>query len=472
MSSFSTRLFEEVKPDFFRLLGYDSAFLYLDAIDAVAAAIPSRGGGLMRADALGIIEDILRINPGAPLEGETPADASIGLKGNLVLNKLITSGWLEEPERSDYQKEVFLDAHAETMLAALREISQVDTAQFTGRLRNACHTLCDDQAASSFTWDDLKACLGNLEAGMRELKAMSKSVERLTRKQLAAANLAESVAIVYGDFSSEIANKCYRELVRAQLPEKLVAARRGLLVLTDNDEVHKRLQKGAMHHDKALDAGRAFSLVVQTLEQVESALLSVEPLTERVDARTAEFARRSRARIHYLSTVGSSRGRQVQDVFRMISERYAGARLANIDEDIGLPGLQIGDPGMIGADSLRTPPSARSIGEIEAIADEVSEADKERCLEQMASNIAFSLTVDRAHRFLERMHCGRGQKISSADIEIHNSDDVEDVVSLLLYSDTDDADYRIAVSDEPGVARATDTKGGYVIERFEVTRDE
>lgn len=472
MSSFSTRLFEEVKPGFFRLLGYDSAFLYLDAVDAVATAIPSRGGGLMRADAAGILEDILRMNPGTPLEGETLEDTSIGMKANLVLNKLISSGWLEEPERSDYQKEVFLDAHAETMLAALRQISQLDTTEFTGRLRNACHTLCDSQAASSFTWDDLKACLGNLEAGMRELKAMSKSVERLTRKQLAAANLAESVAIVYGDFSSEIANKCYRELVRAQLPEKLVAARRGLLVLTDNDEVQKRLQKGAMHHEKTLDAGRAFSLVAQTLEQVESALLSVEPLTERVDARTAEFARRSRARIHYLSTVGSSRGRQVQDVFRIISERYAGARLANIDEDIGLPGLQIGDPGMIGADSLRIPPSARSIGEIEAIADDVSEDDKEKCLEQMASNIAFSLTVDRAHRFLERMHCGRGHRISSADIEIHNSDDVEDVVSLLLYSDTDDADYRIEVSDEPGVARATDTKGGYVIERFEVTRDE
>lgn len=63
MSDFSTRLFEDVKPDFFRLLGYDSAFLYLDAIDAVAAAIPSRGGGLRRADALSVIEDILRINP-------------------------------------------------------------------------------------------------------------------------------------------------------------------------------------------------------------------------------------------------------------------------------------------------------------------------------------------------------------------------------------------------------------------------
>lgn len=472
MSSFSTRLFEEVKPGFFRLLGYESAFLYLDSIDAVATAIPSRGGGLLRPEALGILEDILRINPGTPLEEETPEDASIGLKANLILNKLISSGWLEEPERSDYQKEIFLDAHAETMLAALRQISQLDTAEFTGRLRNACHTLCDNQAVSSLTWDDLKACLGNLEVGMRELKSMSKSVERLTRKQLAAANLAESVAVVYGDFSTEIANKCYRELVRAQLPEKLVEARRALLALTDNDEVHKRLQKGAMYHDKALDAGKASSLVTQTLDLVESALLSVEPLTEHVDARTAEFARRSRARIHYLSAVGSSRGRQVQNVFQMLSERFTGTRLANADDDMSLPGLQICDPGIIGTDSLRTPPSARSIGEIEAIADDVSDEDKELCLDQMASNLAFSLTVDRAHRFLERVNCGCGQKLSSADMDILTSDDIEDVVSLLLYSDTEDADYRIEVSDDLSVSREIDRKGGYAIERFEVIRDE
>lgn len=76
---------------------------------------------------------------------------------------------------------------------------------------------------------------------------MSKSVERLTRKQLGAATLERSVTIVYGDFSSEIANKCYRELVRAQLPEKLVQAGRGLDHLSTRESVLVRLQKGLMH---------------------------------------------------------------------------------------------------------------------------------------------------------------------------------------------------------------------------------
>ncbi|MBA3560440.1 MAG: hypothetical protein H0W30_17800 [Gemmatimonadaceae bacterium] len=143
----------------------------------------------------------------------------------MVLNKLIASGWLEEPERNDYQRQVFLDPNAEILLDAIRRIAQPDPAQFTGLLRIACNDLANPNAAELFSWEDLRACLTNLEAGVRELKAMSKSVERLTRKQLGASTLERSVTIVYGDFSSEIANKCYRELVRAQLPEKLVQAR-------------------------------------------------------------------------------------------------------------------------------------------------------------------------------------------------------------------------------------------------------
>lgn len=93
---------------------------------------------------------------------------------------------------------------------------------------------------------------------------MSKSVERLTRKQLGAATLERSVTIVYGDFSSEIANKCYRELVRAQLPEKLVQARRGLDHLSTRESVLNRLQTGVMHHRPNIDAADAMVEVIRT----------------------------------------------------------------------------------------------------------------------------------------------------------------------------------------------------------------
>lgn len=473
MARLSSQLFEEVRPDFFRILGFENAALYLDAVDALAAAMPRRGEGLARAEAADIIADLLRMNPDLRVEDAAAAGDSIGGRSNFVLNKLIASGWLEEPERSDYQRQVFLDANAEILLGAIRKIAQPDPAQFTGLLRMACSRLAEETAEETFSWEDLEACLANLESGLRELKAMSKSVERLTRKQLGAASLDRSVAIVYGDFSSEIVNKCYRELVRAHLPEKLVEARRGLDRLLTSEAVLTRLQSGVMHHRKSLDAGAAMAEVVGTFEAVEAAPENVEPLTDRVDARTAEFARRSRARIHYLSSVGSSRARQVQAVFRLIGERFAGQRLALAETDLGLPGLRMGDTATVSAESLRTPPTQRAISEIDAIADDVTDEERERALLAMESNIAFSVTVDRAHRFLDEIGCTPGVTLSTAEMPLRaSSDAIEDLVSVLLYAHTESAEYAVRVphAEDEGAGRTADRKAGFEVDRFEVTR--
>ena len=469
----STQLFEEVRSDFFRVLSFESAALYLDSIDAISSSMPTRGGGITRQEAAEIIGDILRINPGAAVEGQTADNSTVAAKSNLVLNKLIASGWLEEPERSDYQRQIFLDPNAEILLDAIRRIAQPDPAQFTGLLRIACNDLGDPAAVESFSWEDLRACLTNVDSGVRELKAMSKSVERLTRKQLGAATLERSVTIVYGDFSSEIANKCYRELVRAQLPEKLVQALRGLDHLSTRESVLSRLQKGLMHHRPEIIAGDAMTEVIRTFELVEAGLHSIEPLTERVDARAAEFARRSRARIHYLSAVGSSRARQMEEVFRFISERFGGMRLALAEDDFGLPRLRVGEAGIISGESLRRPPAERTLSEVDSIEDDVSDDERERCVEQMASNIAFSVTVDRAHRFLDEIGCEAGGTVSSADLPLKGtSDEIEDVVSLLLYADTESARYEVTVPEEDPIAdRKADLRGGYWIDRFEVRRD-
>ncbi len=72
---------------------------------------------------LDIVGDILRINPGSIVEGQSSDTSTVAGKGNLVLNKLIASGWLEEPERNDYQRQVFLDPNAEILLDAIRRIA-------------------------------------------------------------------------------------------------------------------------------------------------------------------------------------------------------------------------------------------------------------------------------------------------------------------------------------------------------------
>lgn len=144
-------------------LYFESAALYLDSVDAIAASMRARGGGITRQEALKIIGDIQRINPGAIVEDQSADNSTVATKSNLVLNKLIASGWLEEPERSDYQRQIFIDPNAEILLDAIRRIAQPDPAQFTGLLRIACNDLAHPDAVESFSWEDLRACLTNLD---------------------------------------------------------------------------------------------------------------------------------------------------------------------------------------------------------------------------------------------------------------------------------------------------------------------
>ena len=64
--------------------------------------------------------------------------------------------------------------------------------------------------------------------------------------------------------------------------------------------------------------------------------------------------------------------------------------------------------------------------------------------------------------------------ICSADLPIKgNSDEIEDVVSLLLYADTESAQYEVTVptTERSDDDRKADLKGGYLIDRFEVKRN-
>ena len=81
--------------------------------------------------------------------------------------------------------------------------------------------------------------------------------------------------------------------------------------------------------------------------------------------------------------------------------------------------------------------------------------------------------MDRAHRFLDEIGCEAGGTVSSADLALKGtSDEIEDVVSLLLYADTESARYEVTVPEEDSIVdRKADLKGGYWIDRFEVRRD-
>lgn len=474
----SLHLFREVRPEFFRLLAGGLARLYVDALDALETEAARRSEGLEREEALALIEQVVERHPDlVPDPGDPIAAAkTIREKGLAVFDTLKRAGWLEEEEnRSDYRHIVFFDASGTLLLHAIRKIALPEGAVFSDKLVHVCTTLANPDALADQPWAQVESCLAALEVGLNELRTMQKSIERHTRRQLAAATLKENLSVLFDQFAERIGRNCYAQLVHARLPAKLAEARRALdgLALAD---CLTAMQTEVMRREPSLSPENAMARVRLRLSDLGQLLDQVEPLADAIDRRTAEFTRRSHARSRYLQETTSENRATVQTFFEGLNRRFAGRRVAELDELADdIPALKLHEVRVFGGiESLYTPRLRRTAGEIEPL-DDTDTRQQDRALAQLENTMRDSLTVGRANQFVAALPGETGEGVSSDRLLgefVHNDEDMASLIACLLHARSADARYRVEVPrDQTDADRATfDTKLGYLVERFHLVK--
>jgi hypothetical protein len=483
MTLLATQLFREVRPDFFRVLAGPLARLYVDALDALERETSQRNQGLDRAEALALVEQVVE-------QHEDLADASDELvavaatnreRARMVLDTLRAAGWLQEEERSDWQKLIFFDPSGTVLLHALRRIAFPEAAVFSDKLVNVCATLSRGgevnlDALHEDPWAQVETCVANLQAGLAELRGMQKSIERHTKQQLAATSLKENLALLYDQFAERIGRTCYAQLVHSRLPTKLSETHRALESLSSHADLLTKMQSEVMRRDPALSPETAMARVRLRINELEEMLQQIEPLADMIDRRTAEFARRSQARFRYLQETASENRARVQTFFETLNQHFSGWRVADIDAlGLEVPALVVHDvriPG--GLESLYTPRLRRIAGEIEPLED-IDPRHADHALAQLESNLRDSLTVSRANHFITNLPGRSGTSWSSEELlrqHVHNDEDVAALIACLLHARSADARYEVQVPrrESESDAGSFDTKLQYRIERFTLVK--
>ncbi|HEU5124388.1 MAG TPA: Wadjet anti-phage system protein JetA family protein [Verrucomicrobiae bacterium] len=479
----STNLFREVHPDYFRVLSGPLARLYVDALDVLEREVSQRNQGLDHEEAIALIELIVEQHQDLVSETDesVAADQNTRERARAVFESLRKAGWLQEEERSDWQRLVFFDPNGIILLQAFRRIAFPEAAVFSDKLVNVCATLSrggeiNFDALQEEPWAQVESCVASLQTGLAELRGMQKSIERHTKQQLAATSLKENLALLYDHFAERIGRTCYAQLVHARLPTKLSETRRALEKLGENADLLTNMQSEVMRREPALTPESATARVRLRLNELEEMLHQIEPLADTIDKRTAEFARRSQARFHYLQETTSENRARVQTFFEAFNKHFSGWRVAEIDAlNLELPGITLHDTRILGGlESLYVPRLRRAAGEIEPIEDEdASHADN--ALAQLESNLRDSLTVSRANHFIASLPGERGSRWSSDVLireRIRNDEDIADLIACLLHARSSDARFEIEVPRRETDADTSefDSKLQYRIERFTLVK--
>jgi hypothetical protein len=440
----SAALFREVTPEFLRLLGSSAARIYLDAADALEVEAGLRSGALPREEALAIVERVVEQHTEVVIEDA--AGFTIRERARLVLDRLLRARWLQPDDRADYQRFIHLEPNAGTLLEALRKIARPGAVVFSDKLLAACNALRNREALISEPWQTIESCLEDVRHGLQELRAVTKSIERHTRRQLGAQSIRENLEVVFDQYATQVGHTAYAELVRSRLPTRLPEARVQVEALQIDAEVLSRMQDELLRREKGLDPSAAMARVQQRLDELSQALDRVVPSADEVDHRTAEFVRKSLARFRYLQEVTGEHRAAVQRFFEILNTLFAGYTTTEAEIEMEeLPALLLMDVKLLsGLESLYAPRLRSTLGEVEPLDDDLTGEQLEHSRQQLAANLRSSLTVSRANRFAAEAFDKLGKRVDSRQL-LHTDDDLADLIACLLHANSRQACYRVEV---------------------------
>lgn len=475
--SLSSQIFTDTPTRFFAVLTWRYGKLYVDALDEIEKLQRVRHGtGISRVELISICEKIIishqdtqfvqNDDPTIPVEEKENSLPS----ANEMLRLMLKCEWLEEPIRSDFKKVYYLDSRAELLLESLRRIAYPEQITFTDKLHLVCKHLLDKESFIEHPLSDLESCVDNLRYGLQELRSMQQSVSRLTQRQLKSDTLKENLQVLYDDFAENIGQKCYKSLISLNIPLRMPLVKQSLVDIESNPIIVTKMEVELSKRRPDLEEFEVSKVITRKFSELKAMLDSVEPQTDAIDRRAADFARRSFARFRYLQEVSSGRQAELRQVFEIINAQYSGQKMAKLQEIEDFPKLNIPSIKLIsGIDSLSLPVNRKQYHtERTPLTETYSKEDQGTAVDEMQDNINSSLTSLRANHYFHQLNIPQ-EGLNAKDLPTNNPEWLLELAGLLLHGETSNSKYQIKTPREADKIPQTHPAKNYLIDDFSLS---
>jgi hypothetical protein len=488
LTSLSQRLQRSVSADFFRPLARPSAPVYVDCADRLIDEA-GEAGRLAHKETLEIIREVLAAHPSSLLdEDEGSALRDVRQRAGQFFNRLIAAGWIEDQTLGLHDRWAVISPGLRPLLRMLRDLAEDEVAElrtFADTLRGLCQTLEErnvlepvlndaDQLRSTVT--DLTQ---RLERAIEQLHGVEKLVSGFELRQRQSASAADTLHLLYNEFSQGQHMVCYDALRRGGLLTRIEQARARVAERQEEPLLREKLAQGLREHYGYEDR-EAYDRAVRSLVRLEKDLSGLKRRADAIDLRMAAFNRLSQQRYRYQTELRGRKPELVKAYCQAVNQANAGARFSDlVGTPPDFPALCLDVKFYYGTDSLHKPRRTKAPVDLSFAPGQADKQNEEDVLAAWKERQRLALTPQRAARLVGKLIADKGGSIGTDEITLETADDLLDLLAAVAYEHSPGlAGKRIRWSVE-GPRRThglqpekvpMDTQAGHRIERFAITR--
>lgn len=439
-SLLSERLAGVVPSGFFRPLARPSAPVYIDCADRLAQSA-DEGGQVSHADAQALIREVLAAHPQVQLgDDEGAALTDLRQRAGQLFNKLLEAGWVQERHVSLDERWVLLTPQLRRLLRLLRELAtdeESDLKDFAATLRSICSTLLAPGALdpTPFCAEEyrqiVKELLDRVERATEQMHAVETLILRHEQRQRVSESASETLNRFLVDFHAGEHMVCYDALQQGGLAPRLQQARAVVQDALANPFAKQRLAEGLMAH-RQLSQPEAYIQAERFLNDLERGLAAIPAKQRIIDGRMADFSKLSKQRYFYQTEIRGRRPEQVKAYMQSVDSRHTGRAFADLASERGLPLLSVEVALRFGSDSLYRPRRAHPAVDL-SIAQVPNAPDALDTQELIRRRNLYAITPQRAGRFIETHLPAIGARLSTAEMRLHNEDDLLELLAVLAF---------------------------------------
>jgi len=482
----STRLSRSVSADFFRPLARPSAPVYVDCADRLVEEA-AEAGRLPHKETIEIIREVIARHPLSLLaEDEGAALRDARQRAGQFFGRLIAAGWLEDQTLGLHERWAVISPGLRPLLRMLRDLAEDRVAElktFADTLRGLCQTL-EERGVLEKGPDELRSTVTDLgqrlERAIEQLHAVEKIVTGFEQRQRQSASAAETLHLLYEEFSQGQHMVCYDVLRRGGLLVRIERARSVVSECHDDPLMRERLSEGLREH-YGYDNAEAYDVAVAMLTRLNRDLGGLKRRAEAIDLRMAAFNRLSQQRYRYQTELRGRRPEIVKAYCDAVNAAHAGNRFSDLANDAPdfVPRC-VETKFFFGTESLARPRRIKSPVDLRFGEGEAARQTEEDVLAAWKERQRLALTPQRAARLVARLLPAKGCSIGTEEIYLDSADDLLDLLAAVAYEQAPVlAGKRVRWSVdglrrrnglEPEVL-AHDEMAGHRVERFSVTRE-